>query len=207
MMDAAEHELVDRLLDGDEAAFERLVAEYHPRLLRLARVYCRTDALAADVVQETWLAVIRGLPRFERRSPLRAWLFQILANRARTHAVREGRWVTASDLESDGPDGGDGFTDWFDARGVWQQPPGEWPATDPEGLLLKAEVHQALLAAIEQLPDGQRAVVTLRDIEGLDAPETCNILGISETNQRVLLHRGRSRIRRLLADAVTQRGR
>jgi RNA polymerase sigma-70 factor (ECF subfamily) len=206
-MDDAEHALVDRLLVGDESAFEHLVATYHTRLLRLARVYCRTESLAADVVQETWLAVIRGLSRFERRSSLRSWLFQILANRARTHAVREGRWVTASDLEGPDPPEGDTGADWFDARGGWAHPPGEWPAMDPEGLLLKAEVHEALLAAIDQLPDGQRAVVTLRDVEGLDAQDACNILGISETNQRVLLHRGRTRIRKVLAETVTHRGR
>jgi RNA polymerase sigma-70 factor (ECF subfamily) len=205
-MDGAEHALIDRLLAGDESAFEDLVATYQTRLLRLARVYCRTDALAADVVQETWLAIINGLSRFERRSSLRSWLFQIVANRARTHAVREGRWVTASDLEGLDPPEDTGAS-WFDARGGWQQPPGGWPAADPEGLLLRAEVHQALLAAIDQLPDGQRAVVTLRDVEGLDAQEACNILGISETNQRVLLHRGRTRVRAVLADALARRGR
>jgi len=206
-MDGAEHALIDRLLAGEESAFEELVATYHTRLLRLARVYCRTDALAADVVQETWLAVIKGLSRFERRSSLRSWLFQIVANRARTHAVREGRWVTASDLEGPDPPGEDTGASWFDARGGWQHPPGEWPTADPEALLLGAEVHQALLEAIDQLPDGQRAVVTLRDVEGLDAREACNILGISETNQRVLLHRGRTRIRTVLADALARRGR
>ncbi|MEW6322290.1 MAG: sigma-70 family RNA polymerase sigma factor [Acidobacteriota bacterium] len=205
-MDTAEHAFVDRLLAGDEGAFEELVATYQNRLLRLARVYCRTDALAADVVQETWLAVIRGLSRFERRSSLRAWLFQIVANRARTHATREGRWVTASDLGADNAAAGDGGSDWFDANGAWRQPPAEWPEAGPEGLLLRAELRTALLEAIDTLPEMQRAVVTLRDLEGMEAQEACNILGISETNQRVLLHRGRTRLRTALAELVARSG-
>ena len=167
-MDAPEETPIDRLQAGDEAAFEDLVGRYQGRLVRLARVYVRTESLAADVVQETWLAVLRGLPRFERRSSLRTWIFHILANRARTHAVRDARFVAAADLAGTDADGETADVDWFDTHGRWRHPPGAWAAVDPEGVLLTAEA--------------------------------CNILDISETNQRVLLHRGRTRVRRTLAD-------
>jgi RNA polymerase sigma-70 factor, ECF subfamily len=205
-MDNTEHTLVDRLLTGDESAFETIVDRYHRRLLRLARVYVRTESLAADVVQETWLAILRGLSRFERRSTLRTWIFRILANRARTHAVREARLVPFSDLDAD--DGSDEDTPGasaFDEQGGWRHPPLSWAPSTPEAIALNDEMGEALKAAIEELPPGQRAVVLLRDVEGVDAEETCNILGITETNQRVLLHRGRTRLRRVLADLM-QRG-
>ncbi|MGH9158689.1 MAG: RNA polymerase sigma factor [Vicinamibacteraceae bacterium] len=205
-MSNAESELLEQLLAGDESAFERLVNQYHDRLRRLARVYVRTDALAEDVVQETWLAVLRGLHQFERRSALRTWNFNILANRARTHAVREGRLMPFSDLElraGHTPDASE--TSWFDAHGRWREPPAPWSSNDPETLALRQEVQQALDATIDTLPPGQRAVIILRDIEGVPAHEACNILEISETNQRVLLHRGRTRIRRALAALLERR--
>jgi RNA polymerase sigma-70 factor (ECF subfamily) len=197
------HDLVDRLLAGDEAAFETLVRRYHDRLLRLARTYVRTDAQAADVVQDTWLAVLRGLPGFERRSSIQTWIFRILMNRARTHAVREGRLVAFGEADQ-GNDPVDAAADreWFDASGHWRTPPAPWPSLDPERLLLDDEIRRRLDAAIEALPPGQRAVVVLRDVEGLPAGEVCNLLGITETNQRVLLHRGRTRIRAALADLL-----
>lgn len=205
-MTDADAELLDRLLAGDESAFERLVNRYQDRLRRLARTYVRTDALADDVVQETWLAVLRGLRHFEQRSTFRTWMFHILANRARTHAVRERRLVPFSDLESDASDithASDGS--WFDDRKRWREPPAAWITGDPEALALNQEVRHALDAAIETLPPGQRAVIVLRDLEGVSAGETCNILGISETNQRVLLHRGRTRVRRALAALLERR--
>lgn len=196
-------DLVDRLLAGDETAFETLVRRYHHRLLRLARVYVRTDAQAADVVQETWLAVLRGLSRFERRSSLQTWIFHILANRAKTHAVREGRLVAFGEGDPE-HDTGENPVDraWFDASGHWREPPAPWPSSDPERLILNDEIRRHLEAAIDALPPGQRAVVVLRDVEGLPADEVCNLLGITETNQRVLLHRGRTRIRAALADLL-----
>ncbi|MGD9902751.1 MAG: RNA polymerase sigma factor [Vicinamibacterales bacterium] len=202
-MDSAEHRHLDALIAGDEAAFEELVATYHHRLFRVARLYVRTDAQAHDVVQETWLAVLRGLRGFERRSSLKTWLFHIAANRARTHAVREGRMVPVSALAPD--EGADGEASWFDDRGRWAEPPMAWASSDPEALLLNGEVRAALTRAIDTLPDGQRAVVVLRDLEGLDAPAACNVLGISETNQRVLLHRGRTKVRAALAEQVGRR--
>lgn len=199
-MDTAEHSRLDSLLAGNEHAFEELVAEYHDRLLRVARLYVRSDAQAHDVVQETWLAVLRGLRGFERRSSLKTWLFHIVANRARTHAVREGRLVPVSALALD--EGADGEASWFDDHGRWAEPPLAWVSSDPEALLLSAEIRATLMRAIDALPDGQRAVVVLRDLEGLDAPAACNVLGISETNQRVLLHRGRTKVRAALAEQV-----
>lgn len=200
-MDESEHTLVDALLAGDEAAFERLIAAYQHRMLRVARLYVRTDAQAHDVIQETWLALLRGLSRFERRSSLRTWLFHIVANRARTHAVREGRLVPFADAMPDGRDDGTEEA-WFDAQGHWAQAPAPWPSADPEALLLGGETRAALLRAIATLPDGQRAVVVLRDVEGLDAADVCNVLEISETNQRVLLHRGRTKLRAALAGTL-----
>ena len=197
-MEQTEQQQLDRLLAGDETAFEELVARYQDGLRRLARVYVRTDAQAQDVVQETWLAVLRGLPRFERRSSLRTWMFQILTNRARTHAVREGRLVPFADSH-DGDGEPDSPTDWFDENGRWREAVAAWPETDPERLVLNDEIRQALEAAIQALPERQRLVIVLRDIEELTASEACNVLGISETNQRVLLHRGRSRLRAALA--------
>jgi len=200
-MEAPEHTLVDALLAGDEAAFERLVGLYQHRMVRVARLYVRTEAQAHDVVQETWLAMLRGLARFERRSSLRTWLFHIVANRARTHAVREGRLVPLADVMSDDREDGSDEA-WFDAQGNWAQAPAPWPTLDPETLLLGEETRTALLRAIDVLPEGQRAVVVLRDVEGLDAAEVCNVLEISETNQRVLLHRGRTKLRAALAGAL-----
>lgn len=199
-MDSAEHRHLDALIAGDEDAFEALVATYHHRLVRVARLYVRTDAHAHDVVQETWLAVLRGLRRFERRSSLKTWLFHIVANRARTHAVREGRLVPVSALADD--DSVAGEASWFDEGGHWAQPPVAWTSSDPETLLLGAETRAMLMRAVDALPDGQRAVVVLRDLEGLDAAAACNVLGISETNQRVLLHRGRTKVRAALAEQV-----
>lgn len=200
-MDAPEHTLVDALLAGDEAAFERLIGLYQHRMVRVARLYVRTEAQAHDVVQEAWLAMLRGLSRFERRSSLRTWLFHIVANRARTHAVREGRLVPFADAMPESRD--EGTEDaWFDQQGHWAQAPAPWPTSDPEALLLGAETRAALLHAIDGLPEGQRAVVVLRDVEGLDAAEVCNVLEITETNQRVLLHRGRTKLRAALAGAL-----
>lgn len=198
-MEESEHTLVEALRAGDEAAFERVVTSYQHRLMRVARLYVRTDAQAHDVVQDTWLGVLRGLAKFERRSSFKTWLFHILANRARTHAVREGRLVPFAE---GGADDGTSEAGWFDARGQWAQPPAAWPVQDPEAIVLGAEARDAMMEAIAALPEGQRAVVLLRDVEGLEAREVCNVLEISETNQRVLLHRGRTKLRAALADVL-----
>jgi len=194
---SADHDLLDRALAGDEAAFVTLVGLYHAPLLRFARTFVRQPSQAEDVVQETWLAVLTGLERFERRASFKTWLFRILSNRARTKAVRESRF----DQLDPAADGGGVSDDRFTAEGRWRTPPREWRLT-PERLLQSKEARAIVEAALETLPAGQRAVVTLRDVEGLEAAEVCNVLGITETNQRVLLHRGRARIREALAEGL-----
>jgi RNA polymerase sigma-70 factor, ECF subfamily len=194
-----ENVLLERLRAGDEGAFEVLVTRYDGAMRRVAKTFVRTSALADDVVQETWLAVIRGLDGFEGRSSLRTWIFTILANRARTRAAREARSLPFSELErEDGPTVDPAA---FDADGHWTSAPARLDA-DPESSLLSAELRERLLAAVDDLPAGQRAVITLRDLVGASAEETCDVLGLSEGNQRVLLHRARARIRSVLLPLI-----
>lgn len=192
-------ELIDRLLEGDEAAFEALVGQFHGSLLRLARIFVADRAVAEEVVQDTWMAVLNGLSRFERRSSLKTWLFAILTNRARTRAVREKRSIPLSALDTVESSGEPAVEPGrFTANGAWATPPTRWGGDNPEEQLLRQETMAILQNAISDLPSHQRLVVTLRDVEGLHAQEVCNILQISETNQRVLLHRARSRLRAVL---------
>jgi RNA polymerase sigma-70 factor (ECF subfamily) len=194
--------LVDALQAGDEAAFNELVRRFHQPLVRFATTYVRSPELAEDVVQETWLAVLRGLAAFEGRSAFRTWLFQICANRARSAAVRERRTlprdprVMADDL-------GEVETS-FHADGSWRSPPTPWPVSAEE-LRRDAVLVARIRSAIDELPEGQRQVMTLRDVAGLSAAEVCAVMSINEVNQRVLLHRGRTRVRRILAERVTPR--
>lgn len=193
--------LVDRLLARDEKVFAAVVERHHESLVRLALAFVSSRAVAEEVAQETWLAVLRGLSSFERRSSFKTWLFRILSNRAKSRGVREGRSVPFSALGSDeelanhepAVDPGR-----FDGKQMWVEPPASW-GDDPEAKLGRAEAVRVLEEAIATLPANQRAVVLLRDVEGLDANEVCNALEISETNQRVLLHRARSRLRKALA--------
>lgn len=188
--------LVSRLLAGDEAAFTQVVERYHGPLIRFALLFVANREVAEEVVQDTWVAVLNGLSSFQGRSALKSWIFSIVANRAKTRAVREKRTITFSELSS--PDVNDEPAvdpDRFTATGSWASPPGRWDRDTPERLLLRQEALAVVTAALAELPPSQRAVVTLRDIDGLDAAEVCNVLEISETNQRVLLHRGRSKIR------------
>ena len=195
--------LVAALRAGDEAAFRMLVAELHASLVRVALIYVPTRALAEEVVQETWLGVLRGLDRFEGRSSLKTWIFRILTNTAKTRAQREGRTVPFSSLQSPGtvPEpavDADRFRP--DDHPRW---PGHWdspPEALPEERLVAAETRAHLDAAIAALPASQRAVITLRDVQGWTSEEVCNALGVTETNQRVLLHRARSKVRAALED-------
>ncbi len=191
--------LVKRLLDGDEAAFTGLVEQYHGRLLRLALVFVSDRASAEEVVQDTWLAVLTGLQSFEGRSGLKTWIFSILSNRAKTRAQRDKRSVPFSALRSPDADG-DPAVDpsRFSPDGMWSAPPERWAEDTPEKLLLRRETRALIDQTIAELPAAQRAVITLKDVEGLDSAEICNILAISETNQRVLLHRARARVRAAL---------
>ncbi|MBA3717133.1 MAG: sigma-70 family RNA polymerase sigma factor [Actinobacteria bacterium] len=197
-----ETRLLEALRAGDEGAFRDLVQTYNASLLRVARIYVPTRALAEEVVSETWLAVLEGLDRFEGRSSLKTWIFRILANRAKTRAVRERRTLPFSAFQPEriqepalDPDR---FRDPDDPRwpGHWAVPPTAWP----EDRLLAAETRERLAEAIEALPGTQRAVISLRDLEGWSAEEVCNALELSETNQRVLLHRARSRVRKALEE-------
>lgn len=184
-------ELLARLRAGDEQAFVILVRRHHAAMLRLARGYVPSMAVAEEVVQDAWLGVLRGIARFEGRSSVRTWLLRILVNRARTAGTRERRSVAIGDLEP----AVDGSR--FDDTGHWAEPPERW-VEEVEGRLDAAKLADRLRSAIDDLPGRQREVVTLRDIEGLTSEEVCSVLDISEGNQRVLLHRGRSRLRQVL---------
>src|SRR5256885_2748755 len=195
-----EQELVAALRTGDETAFVALVDRYHASLVRLARMYVRQPSVAEEVAQETWLAVLNGIDRFEGRSSLKTWLFRILTNRAKTRGERERRSVPFSAIgEADEPSvNPDHFQVQGDQHpGGWRDFPHSWEG-DPEERLLASETRRLILATIEELPPAQRAVITLRDIEGFGADDVCNVLELSDTNQRVLLHRARSRVRRAL---------
>ncbi len=191
-----ERQLVAALRSGDEAAFRDLIARYHAPFVRVAQMYVPSRALAEEVAQETWLAVLEGIDRFEGRSSLKTWLFRILTNRAKTRGMREGRSLPFSSLEND-----DAAVDVDRFRDPDEGWPGHWrapPRAFPEERLLAAETRDVIADAIERLPETQRTVITLRDIEGWSADEVCNALTLSETNQRVLLHRARSAVRAAL---------
>ncbi|MDO8794672.1 MAG: sigma-70 family RNA polymerase sigma factor [Vicinamibacterales bacterium] len=200
-------DLVQRMLDGDEAAFAVVVDRYHAPLTRFARLFVRSHSVAEEVVQDTWVAVLNGLPAFEGRSTLKSWIFSILANRAKTRGVRERRVIPFADLGPAGAEnGGAGDGERFTESEVWATPPDRWGDETPETLLLGRETGLVVQAAVDALPAVQRAVVTLRDIEGLGAAEVCNVLELSETNQRVLLHRARTKVRKALGDYLSGRG-
>lgn len=191
--------LLARLRTGDEEAFDTLVRRYDGSLRRVARTFVRTPSAADDVVQETWLAVIRGLDSFEGRSSLSTWIFSILANRARTRAVRDARTVPFSALETDDGPGVDPGA--FGGDGHWRSAPSRLES-DPEARLLSKELRGRLLEAVDELAPAQRAVITLRDLVGLRADEVCSLLEIADGNQRVLLHRARTNVRVALAPLV-----
>lgn len=193
--------LLIRMRAGEQAAFEMLLGRYDASLRRVARSFVRTTTAAEEVVQETWLGVVNGLSRFEGRSSLKTWIFTILVNRARTRAVREARSVPFSSLEEDDRPAVDPSA--FAEDGRWRSAPARLDA-DPEGKLISGELRGHLLEAIDRLPDQQRAVVTLRDIVGLSPVEACDLLELTEVNQRTLLHRGRSRLRSTLSDLVSE---
>jgi len=190
--------LVRKLLAGDEAAFTEVVERLHTPLIRFALLFVANREVAEEVVQDTWVAVLNGLPSFQGRSALKSWIFSIVANRAKSRAVRDKRTVTFSELSSADPEEPAVDPDRFTANGAWASPPARWDGDTPEKLLLHGEALAVVDTALAGLPPNQRAVVTLRDVDGLDAADVCNVLAISETNQRVLLHRGRSRIRSAL---------
>jgi RNA polymerase sigma-70 factor, ECF subfamily len=205
-----ELELLEALRRGDEQAFAELVDRHGASMLRLARVYVRDRSVAEEVVQEAWLGVLRGIERFEGRSSLKTWLLRIVVNLAKTRGTREARSVPFSALQAeDAEDEGPSVPpERFRGRddpwpGHWATPPEEW--SRPEHELLSAETRAQIEAAIGALPEMQRRVISLRDVEGWSAEEVCNELGLSETNQRVLLHRARTKVRTALDDYLTGR--
>lgn len=197
--------LLAALRRGDEAAFVTLIERYHPSLVRLAMLYVPDRTTAEEVAQETWLGVLKGLANFEGRSSLKTWLFRILTNIAKTRGQREARSIPFSTLwDADAePEAPAVPPDRFQGDGRlaqhWLTPPRDWDEA-PEERILRGEARAQIESAIAALPPNQREVITLRDIEGWSSPEVCNALGISETNQRVLLHRARSRVRRAVED-------
>jgi RNA polymerase sigma-70 factor, ECF subfamily len=199
--------LVEALRDRDERAFEQLTREYNASLLRVAQIYVTSRAVAEEVVQETWLGVLKGIERFEARSSLKTWIFRILTNIAKTRAQREGRTLPFSALERPGAVPEPAVDPERFLPPEHERWPGHWSAKPepwPEDRLLAAEARTVVEEAIEGLPPAQRAVISLRDIEGWSSEETCNALGVTETNQRVLLHRARSKVRRALENYVSE---
>jgi len=201
---ADDAQLVDALRRRDEAAFAALIDRYHATLLRLAQLYVADRAAAEEVVQDTWLGVLKGIDRFEGRSSFKTWLFRILTNLAKTRGVRDSRSLPLSALF-------DADTDPFEpsvSPDHFQPPGSEWAGhwliaphpwnEQPEDHLLSQEVLAQTRSAIAALPPAQREVITLRDIDGWTSDEVCNALGITETNQRVLLHRARAKVRAAL---------
>jgi RNA polymerase sigma-70 factor (ECF subfamily) len=196
-----DHQVLRALREGDEQAFETLIDAYGRAMMRVAMTYVPCHAVAEEVVQETWLGVLNGLDRFEERSSLKTWIFRILVNTAKTRAARERRTVPFSSLAGPGDDGEEPAVDpdrflpadhnrW---PRHWALGPSRWET--PEDGLLSGETREVILGAIAELPAAQRAAITLRDIEGWPADEVCSALEVSDANQRVLLHRARSKVR------------
>ncbi len=205
-MASDERELVAALRAGDETAFARLVADWSRPMLLLARGFVSTEASAEEVVQDTWMAVIRGLAGFEGRSALRTWVYRILVNIAKTRGVREHRSIPWSSLGDDDagptvdPDLFRGPDDPY--AGGWRSFPNEWRSA--EDGVLESEVRDRLRQALEQLPDRQRVVLTLRDVIGCSSEEVCDLLDVSAANQRVLLHRARAAARQALSTYLSR---
>ena len=193
--------VVAALRRGDEATFTDLVNAYSASLLRLAQDFVRTRSVAEEVVQETWLAVLNGIDRFEGRSSLKTWVYRILVNKAKTRGVRESRTVPFSALAPEDDERAVPEERFRRPDDLW---PGHWASppraldTVPEERLLARETRGRIAEALEALSDSQRVVVTLRDVAGWDSDEVCDALGLSEGNQRVLLHRGRAKLRAAL---------
>jgi RNA polymerase sigma-70 factor (ECF subfamily) len=201
--------IIERLLAGDETTFMLLVDQHQPAMLRLAQLYVPSRAVAEEVVQEAWLGILKGLPAFEGRSSLRTWMYKIVTNIAKTRGVREGRTLPFSSVVADRDD--DPIDpSWFQGSedlhpGGWRTFPDDWRGI-PEDRLLGRETLDHVARALDAMPAAQAEVVRLRDVQGWSSDEVCNALDITETNQRVLLHRGRNRIRREL-DAYLSEGR
>jgi len=204
---AGQDEIVAALRAGDEATFAALVDELSPSMLRVALMFVPTRAAAEDVVQEAWLGVLAGIGRFEGRSSLKTWIFRILTNRAKTRGERERRTVPFSALAAADADGDEPAVDphRFVADGHWRSAPDQWSSL-PESRLVGKETLELVQTAIDGLPEMQRAVITLRDVQGWSSDDVRNVLDLSESNQRVLLHRARSKVRQALESYLQGEG-
>jgi RNA polymerase sigma-70 factor (ECF subfamily) len=200
--------LVTALRSGSEDAFREVVARHHQAMLRVAQLHVASRAVAEEVVQETWLAVLEGLDRFEGRSSFKTWAFRILVNRARTRGTREHRSVPFSSLhEPEGPEPAvspERFQAEGRFAGHWAAPPEPWDL--PAQRVTESETRAVVDETIALLPERQRRVITLRDIDGWTSEEVCDLLDLSEGNQRVLLHRARSKVRTALEDYFAKSG-
>ena len=202
--------LVQRLRDGEEAAFADLIDRYHRGMVRLATLYVRDRDAAEEVTQEAWMGVLRGLERFEARATLKTWIFRILVNCAKTRATRDRRTIPFSAVWDADAEPFEPAVEPERFRPVGEQYAGGWVSFPrswgdlPDQRALSGEVREQIRAAMETLPPSQREVVLLRDVQGWSSEEVCNVLQVSESNQRVLLHRGRSRLRRALERYLTQ---
>jgi RNA polymerase sigma-70 factor (ECF subfamily) len=207
MLEGDQAKLVDALRSGDEQAFATLVRTWTPTMQRLASLYVRTQASVDDVVQETWLAVIRGLPSFRGEASLRTWAMSILSNIARKQGVKDSRSIPWSSLTADEQSPAEDPGRFQGQGGQW---PGHWTSAgapfpwSPERLLLSDEIRNTLIVALERLPERQRVVVALRDVDGFTSREVCDVLGVTAANQRVLLHRGRTQLRSALEHFVAE---
>ncbi len=182
-------DVVAQLRAGDDVAFTKLVAEHHKGLVRLARTFVGSQSAAEEVAQETWVAVLDGIGGFEERSSIKTWLFRILVNRAKTRAKKQGREIPFDVQEDEAhPD-----ESRFSKLGFWGGPR-PWTESDMDDKRIVEIVRREL----DNLPEAQRAVVVMRDVEGLEAKDVCNVLGIQETHQRVLLHRARTKLRAII---------
>jgi RNA polymerase sigma-70 factor (ECF subfamily) len=198
-----DRELVKRLRDGDESAFVELIDRYGATMLRVAQMYVRDRGTAEEVVQETWLAVLNGIDRFEERSSLKTWLFRILTNRAKTRGQRDGRMVPFSALAGAGDEADEPSVDPDRFLGPDSPHPGAWaapPVPWPQEKLLEGETLNVIEMAIDMLPEAQREVILLRDVDGWTPMEVSEVLEITDGNQRVLLHRARSKVRAALEE-------
>ena len=201
-----EQELVARLRAHDDGAFREIVDRYGDSMRRVARAFVKSDDVADEVVQETWLHVYNGIDRFEGRSSLKTWLFTILRNRARTRGAREDRTRPFSSLASTSKEGEERQleVDQFDPQDNWVTPPSYEQISSPSDDSLRTELFEEVQTGLEKLPENQRMVVTLRDLLGWSSTDVQDYMEISEANQRVLLHRGRARLRKELAGYMAQ---
>ena len=198
MAELSDAEIVERLRAGDEATFTRVFEAHHPMLLRLAAAFVKSASIAEEVVQDAWVAVLDALDTFEGRSTFKTWIARIVINGAKTRAAREGRAVPLPELDLEETANEPAVEpSRFYGFGLFNQWPDRWVET-PEELVARHQIRAAIEAALEDFPPNQRAVVTLRDLEGFSAEEVCNVVNVSESNQRVLLHRGRARLRAAL---------